>query len=124
MSAGVRCGCYTSSVPVIVAKELQQPHTLSEIPPRPSVPSSYCQFWNITARQTVRLTEVISHKHLVCQRMLRSYSNQWLGFSQSLEADGTAIGLAPLDLLLDVMEEGHNVAEAVLDIDVTVRDGD
>ena len=58
--------------------------------------------------------------------MLRSYSNQWLGFSQSLEADGTAIGFAPLDLLLDEMEERYNIAQTVLDINVAVchRDQD
>jgi hypothetical protein len=56
--------------------------------------------------------------------MLRPDSNQRLGLCQSLETDRTAIGFAPLDLFLDVMEEGHNVAKAVVDIDVTVRDGD
>jgi hypothetical protein len=55
--------------------------------------------------------------------MLRPDSNQRLGLCQSVETDRTAIGFAPLDLLLDVVEEGHDIAEAVLDIDVTVRDG-
>ena len=58
--------------------------------------------------------------------MLRSDSNQWLGFRQSLEADGAAIGFAPLNLLLDVMEEGYDIAQAVLDINVAIchRDQD
>jgi hypothetical protein len=56
--------------------------------------------------------------------MLGPNSDQRLGLCQSLEADGTTIGLAPLDLLLDVMEERHDIAKAVLDIDVTVSNGD
>ena len=58
--------------------------------------------------------------------MLWTNSNQWLGLCQSLEADGAAIGFAPLDLLLDEMEERYNIAQTVLDINVAVchRDQD
>jgi hypothetical protein len=56
--------------------------------------------------------------------MFRSNRHQWFRLGQSLEAQRTAIGFTPLDFLLDVVEQRHDVLKAVLNINVAVSDRD
>ena len=58
--------------------------------------------------------------------MLRSQGHNRLArpLGQRFEASLRSLGFAPINFLLHVVEERDHIAETVLDVDITVRDGD
>lgn len=52
--------------------------------------------------------------------MLRANSDGRFRFLQRFEACTSAFVFSPFDLFLDVVEEGNDIAETVLDINVAV----
>lgn len=70
-------------------------------------------------------TKEIRHQHLILERMLRTQRHRWLrSLDQSLESSLQALCFAPFNLLLNMIEERHDIAETVLNVNVAVSDGD
>lgn len=66
------------------------------------------------------LTKEVSHQDLICQRMLRANGNEGLGLLQGLKPCVSPLSLSPFHFLLDMMEEGDDIAQAILNIDVAI----
>jgi len=124
ISFGARCGCW-AAISSEEAYSHHQGRTYAVIDTAKPIPA-ICIHVNDTSTSLMsrRLTEVVRHEHLIGERMFRPYSHQRLILAQSIEAETPALTSPPLDLLLDVIEERDDIAEAVLNTHVAVCHGD
>lgn len=62
----------------------------------------------------IRPTKEIRHQHRICQWMLWTNCNQRLRSPQRIEARLSAASLPPRNLILNVIEQGNDIAETIV----------
>lgn len=74
----------------------------------------------MNAMQTIGTMEVVGRQYLLVQGVLRANGNDGLGRLEGLEPFGLSASLAPGILLLEYMEQCHNVPQtAIMQVSVS-----